>query len=164
MVLAAGLGATPLTAALQRPVPIQPVLGQALQLRRAAPFPFPYPVVQGAAVHLVPLNARELWVGATVEFPVEGTCKPPQADPAQLEQVRLQAIALDPTLADAEVVRSWSGLRPRPQGQPAPVIQALPGYTNIILAAGHYRNGVLLAPITAETVHQWMVNSGYCQI
>ena len=161
VVLAAGLGATPLTTTLKHSVPIQPVLGQALQLLRSTPCPYPYPVVNGADIHLVPLSSRHLWVGATVEFPIADPLIPPAADPALLEKVRQQAIALDPTLADAEILRSWSGLRPRPQGQAAPIIQILPGYDNVILAAGHYRNGVLLAPITAEKVHQLVINPDF---
>ena len=154
VILAAGLGSTPLTTTLQQTVPIQPVLGQAMQLRRSIPLPFPYPVINGEGIHLVPLNASELWVGATVEFPAENSFTPPEAEPALLEQVRQQVIALNPTLANAQIIRSWSGLRPRPQGQAAPVIQTLSGYDNVILATGHYRNGVLLAPITAELVEQ----------
>jgi glycine/D-amino acid oxidase-like deaminating enzyme len=46
------------------------------------------------------------------------------------------------------VVRHWQGLRCRPIGQPAPVLaEPEPG---LLLATGHYRNGVLLAPATAE--------------
>jgi glycine/D-amino acid oxidase-like deaminating enzyme len=53
-------------------------------------------------------------------------------------------------IAQAEVLRTWSGLRPRPVGQPAPVIKPLGNISNVILATGHYRNGVLLAPATAQ--------------
>ena len=49
-------------------------------------------------------------------------------------------------------MESWSGKRPRPQGQPAPVIGKLAGYHNVLLATGHYRNGVLLAPATAKEI------------
>jgi glycine/D-amino acid oxidase-like deaminating enzyme len=71
-----------------------------------------------------------------------------------LEEVRRQAIAFCPDLADGEILRSWSGKRPRPEGRPAPIIEALAGYNNVILATGHYRNGVLLAPATAVIVRE----------
>ena len=46
----------------------------------------------------------------------------------------------------------WHGLRARPSGRPAPLLEVLePG---LILATGHYRNGVLLAPATAEWVSE----------
>ncbi|MEL7144673.1 MAG: FAD-dependent oxidoreductase, partial [Cyanobacteria bacterium J06573_11] len=54
--------------------------------------------------------------------------------------------------ANAKVLSTWSGLRPRPVGQPAPVIKPLGNLENVTLATGHYRNGVLLAPATAQQV------------
>jgi len=48
------------------------------------------------------------------------------------------------------VLRQWQGLRARPLGRPAPLLEQLePG---LLLASGHYRNGVLLAPATAAWV------------
>ena len=67
-----------------------------------------------------------------------------------------EAIAFDPALAKAEMVRRWSGNRPRPFGRPAPIVEPLAGYPQVILAAGHYRNGVLLAPATAHLVKELM--------
>ncbi|PZD72409.1 Glycine oxidase [Acaryochloris thomasi RCC1774] len=152
VVITAGLDSQLLTAQLQPSLTLQPVLGQALRLKRPDPFAYPYPVVNGGDVHLVPLNAQELWVGATVEFPEEDSLESPQANPALLEQVLGDAIALDPTLATAEILQTWSGLRPRPDGRPAPVIETLASHPNVVLATAHYRNGVLLAPITAVRV------------
>ncbi|MGB7416038.1 MAG: FAD-dependent oxidoreductase [Thermosynechococcaceae cyanobacterium] len=152
VVLTSGLGSGPLTQSFQTPLTLQPVLGQALRLRRSEAFPNPYPVVNGGDVHLVPLDHQELWVGATVEFPSEDSIDSPELNLALLKQVLADAIALDPTLATAQIVKQWSGLRPRPQGRPAPVIEPLTDYRNVVLATGHYRNGVLLAPITADRV------------
>ena len=48
------------------------------------------------------------------------------------------------------MLRQWQGLRARPEGRPAPLLEALePG---LLLASGHYRNGVLLAPASAAWV------------
>jgi glycine oxidase len=152
VVLTSGLGSGPLAQHLQAPLTLQPVLGQALRLRRAQAVLYPYPVVNGGDVHLVPLNDHELWVGATVEFPPDESVEFPERNPVLLEQVLEAAIALDSSLAQAQIVKQWSGLRPRPQGRPAPVIEPLTDYRNVVLATGHYRNGVLLAPITAEKV------------
>lgn len=150
LILAAGLGSTPLTTSLHQPVDLRPVLGQALRLRLPAPLGIPEqePVITGNDVHIVPLGEGEYWVGATVEF--DGAT--PIADPALLEAVLHQAIALCPGLSDGKIVQQWSGLRPRPEGRPAPIIERLPGYRNVIVASGHYRNGVLLAPATALRV------------
>jgi glycine oxidase len=191
VIVAAGLGSTPLTAALSQPISIQPVLGQALHLKLdspeildrsqeagkpnpPAPFPareggerifrpspfrggvkelqnrLPQPVVTANDIHIVPLNDRECWVGATVEMPDD--LGDVVADPGLLDEVLQGAIGFCPMLVNSTIVRQWQGLRPRPQGRSAPIIDRLPGYSNVLLAAGHYRNGVLLAPATALEV------------
>ncbi|MCY7272444.1 MAG: FAD-dependent oxidoreductase, partial [Phormidesmis sp. CAN_BIN44] len=126
--------------------------GQAIHLRLDQPLGTDQPVITGNDVHLVPLGNCDYWVGATVEFPSDvGELAP---DAASFEAVMRQAIAFCPDLAHAETIRTWYGLRPRPQGRPAPIIERLSGYQNILLATGHYRNGVLLAPATAEKVRR----------
>ncbi|MBE9111087.1 FAD-binding oxidoreductase [Nodosilinea sp. LEGE 07298] len=157
IVLSTGLGTLPLTQTLDRPTAVGPVLGQALRLHLDTPLGQPdfQPVVNGHDIHLVPLGGGDYWVGATVEFPPETTldmalAMQPEAE--RLEEVLAGAIAYCPSLAAGTVTERWSGLRPRPQGQAAPMIQPLAGYNNIWLATGHYRNGVLLAPATALAV------------
>ncbi|MBD2124448.1 FAD-binding oxidoreductase [Trichocoleus sp. FACHB-262] len=153
LVVAAGLGSTPLTAALQQSIEIRPVLGQALHLQLDQPLGIleKQPVITGDDVHIVPLGSNQYWVGATVEF---AAAEEIVADEAQLQTVLEQAIAFCPALAKATVLKTWSGLRPRPEGRPAPIIGPLPGYSNVLLATGHYRNGVLLAPATAQMIRQ----------
>ncbi|MCC5896607.1 MAG: FAD-binding oxidoreductase [Phormidium sp. BM_Day4_Bin.17] len=150
LVIAAGLGTTLLTEQLQRAIAVRPVLGQAVRYRLSQPFPERFPVVTGGDVHVVPLSDYECWVGATVEFP--DAAGQVTADERLLEEVQEAAIALYPPLAEAEVIEQWSGLRPRPEGRSAPVIGKLENYENVLLATGHYRNGVLLAPATAIAI------------
>jgi glycine oxidase len=149
VLIAAGIGSTPLTSALQQTVDIRPVLGQALHIRLNPELNPPdfNPVVTGNDVHIVPLGKGEYWIGATVEFADESGHL--EAQTALLETVKEQAFRYCPALAQAEILRTWSGLRPRPEGRPAPIIEDLPGYNNVILATGHYRNGVFLATATA---------------
>jgi glycine oxidase len=157
VVLASGLGTTALTQTLGRPTAIGPVLGQGLELQLDSILGNPefQPVVNGNDIHIVPLGEGRYWVGATVEFPPEIAPADvlelkPEAE--RLEEVRQSAIAFCPALAQGNIVRQWFGLRPRPQGQAAPVIKPVAGYANVWLATGHYRNGVLLAPATAIAV------------
>ncbi|MCT7981916.1 FAD-binding oxidoreductase [Laspinema sp. A4] len=164
LVMSAGLGSTPLTAGLESPVEIRPVLGQAIHLRLETPMGNgeSQPVITGEDVHIVPSQGgdypvTDYWVGATVEFTGEGD--PMKGDPALLQQVLQRAIAFCPDLASGEIVRTWSGLRPRPEGQPAPLIGPLAGFGNVLLATGHYRNGVLLAPATALEIRQAIAGS-----
>jgi glycine/D-amino acid oxidase-like deaminating enzyme len=157
LVISAGLGSTPLTANLAQPVEIRPVLGQAIQVRLEQPLAAIQPVITGNDVHIVPVGGGDYWVGATVEFePAQGELKP---DQQQFESVMQQAIDLCPALGQSQRIRQWYGLRPRPQGRPAPIVEPLPGYSNVLLATGHYRNGVLLAPATAAAVRQAIVGS-----
>lgn len=147
LIIAAGLGSFPLTQHLKQPLPLTPVLGQAMRVRLPANSSAQglQWAVTGHDVHIIPLGNREYWVGATVEFPEQPLVNP-------LDRVWEAACGYYPALADAEVVETWSGERPRPAEQVAPVIELLSGYDNVILATGHYRNGVLLAPATAAKV------------
>ena len=57
------------------------------------------------------------------------------------------AIALSPTLASAELTKTWCNFRPHVEGRPLVGASSLPG---LFLATGHHRNGILLAKQTAE--------------
>jgi glycine oxidase len=154
LVISAGVGSSQ----IEKSIDIRPVLGQAIHLRLPKPLSqSDLPVITGNDVHIVPLGGTEYWIGATVEFPTEaGEVLPP--DRAMFDQVMREAIEFCPSLKDAEPIRSWFGLRPRPQGRSAPVIEELE--PNVLLASGHYRNGVLLAPATAEEVKERILSSG----
>ncbi|MCF3607960.1 FAD-binding oxidoreductase [Planktothrix agardhii 1033] len=156
----AGLGTTPLISDIakennrEKLINIRPVLGQALQVRcleTLGNLGFE-PVITGNDIHIVPLGNAEYWIGATVEFPEHGD--EILANSELLNLVLKGAIAICPALENATIIKQWSGLRPRPEGIPAPVIGNLPGFENILLATGHYRNGVLLAPATANEIQE----------
>jgi glycine/D-amino acid oxidase-like deaminating enzyme len=163
VIISAGLGSAGLTSQLNQKIDIRPVLGQAIHFHVGYALGNPdfQPAITGDDVHIVPCGAgivspTDYWVGATVEFPdTEGYALPPDTD--LLESVKQQAIAFCPELKNATITRTWSGLRPRPEGRPAPVIEKLPGYSNILVATGHYRNGVLLAPATAVTIREMII-------
>lgn len=155
VIITAGLGSELLTTQLDQPLPLMPVLGQGLRVQvpeTLGDVAF-QPVINGDDVHLVPLGDRCYGVAATVEFPPEGE-RSPLPEAAALDAVWQAAVAFCPALQTGEILSTWYGLRPRPQGQAAPVIQPLTGWRNAIVATGHYRNGVLLAPATAQTVRE----------
>ena len=158
VILATGLGTSPLIKPLGGELDIKPVYGQALLIKndRWSHNDDFNPVITGNDVHIVPLKNQEFWLGATVEFPENdnGDVTPEEL----LDDLHNQAISFCPNLVDAPVMFSWTGKRPRPDGKPAPVIEKLSGYDNVILAAGHYRNGVLLAPATAGLVSNMISN------
>lgn len=151
LVLALGLGTMNLLAGLGHALPLAPVLGQALELELPADPHWTWPgVVVWRGVNLVPrpdpgTGGRRLWLGATLE-PGD------QAAAAALADLRHLGGEAPPWLREAAVVRSWRGLRCQPIGQPAPVLaEPEPG---LLIASGHYRNGVLLAPATAEWLEE----------
>jgi glycine oxidase len=150
VIIAAGLGSTSLLAP-HTPIDIQPVLGQALQIRLPQPLGNPafQPVIVSEDVNIVPCGGNDYWVGATVEFPIDGVMT---AQAENLEKVKQIAIAICPDLAQGEIIRTWQGLRPRPQHRPAPVIDRVGANQRVLVATGHYRNGILLAPATARII------------
>ncbi|MEM1393908.1 MAG: FAD-dependent oxidoreductase [Cyanobacteria bacterium P01_H01_bin.150] len=161
-IISAGLGSSPLTEQLNQKVDIRPVLGQAIHLRLSHPLGKTkfQPAITCNDTYIVPRRgdvypATDYWVGATVEFTQENG--EVVADKKLLETTLQSAIATCPELAKAQIIDTWSGLRPRPEGRPAPVIEKLPGYDNVILASAHYRNGVLLAPATAQMVKEMIL-------
>ena len=152
LVIAAGLGSTDLTKELTQNIILQPVLGQAVHLKLETEIESSFqPVVTGNDVHVLPLNQGEYWVGATVEFPNSNNI-PLKPDDQLLESVLYKAFSFYPSLKQAKILKHWTGYRPRPINLSAPIIEKLTGYNNVVLATGHYRNGVLLAPATASIV------------
>lgn len=72
-----------------------------------------------------------------------------------LQSIVSAAVELVPELGDAEIVETWSGLRPgTPDGLP---ILGPTGIEGLLAATGHFRNGILLAPVTAKLIKDWIV-------
>lgn len=128
---------------------VRPVKGQTVRLR----FPGGPPItrvvrgrVKGSPVYVVPRQDGELVVGASSEE--TGFDRTPRAG-AVYELLR-DAQSLLPELGEAQWVEVCTGLRP---GSPdnAPIIGRA-GIDGLVYATGHYRNGILLTPITADGV------------
>jgi glycine/D-amino acid oxidase-like deaminating enzyme len=157
VVISAGLGSAKMST-----LDLRPVLGQAIQVTMAEPIGTPgfQPVITGHDVHLIPVNQTpenlDYYVGATVEFQAEPTIGALKPDPTAFDTLWTQACGMIPALESATQVRRWSGLRPRPNGRPAPIIEWTDENSKILLATGHYRNGVLLAPATAMEVRSML--------
>jgi len=121
-------------------IPVEPVRGQIVELTDEQPFPT---VLASDDVYLVPRSNGRILVGATVErvgFRKEVTA-------AGVARLLAAALALAPTLERARMSDAWSGLRPgTPDG--LPLLGESP-VSGLFLAAGHFRNGVQLAPLTA---------------
>ena len=121
-----------------------PVKGQMLALAMSRALMRRVVWVPGA--YLVPRDDGRLLVGATVEdaaFDVRVTA-------GGIRSLLDAALAAVPALRDLALVETWAGLRPAsPDGLPYLGATSLEGY---FVAAGHHRNGVLLAPATARAL------------
>ncbi|ADU51957.1 glycine oxidase ThiO [Thermaerobacter marianensis DSM 12885] len=150
-VLAGGVFNASLAAHLGIRLPVVPVKGQILAVE---PPPGLHPFLRGqvpvfgGGVYLVPRLDGRLLIGATEE-PAAGYDR--SVTLGAITHLALAAQELAPDLKDARWLEARSGLRP---GTPdrRPLLGLLPGYTNVVVAAGHYRNGILLAPLTGRIV------------
>ncbi len=125
--------------------PVRPVKGEMIALRPPDGAVLPQPFIWGNGVYLVPRVSR-LLVGATVS---ESGFDTSLTDAAQ-DWLLAQAAGLMPALADWTVEEHWAGLRPgSPDGLPIIGPTSVEG---VYVASGQYRNGILLAPLIAQSV------------
>ena len=134
-------------------VPVRPVRGQLLHLGWRET-PLPSRVVWSSGCYTVPWPDGSLLVGATVEdagFDESTTA-------GGVESLVRAVCRLLPAAAASNLVEARAGLRPAtPDG--LPLIGTLPEVPALVFATGHYRNGILLAPLTAQLVERLMCDA-----
>jgi glycine oxidase len=133
---------------LARRLPLRPVKGQTLRLR--GPLPATR-IIRSEHVYVVPRATGETVVGATVEDAGFDDTATEEAT----RTLMAHAIRAVPAVAELELVEAVASLRP---GTPddGPLIGEWEG---LLVAGGHYRNGILLAPITADAVAALLVGA-----
>ena len=134
--------------------PIRPVKGQILRLRASGGAALPgrcvRGIVRGCPVYLLPRDSGELVVGATQEELGADT----RVTAGGLWELLRDARTLVPGITELDFAEAIAGLRPgTPDNAPVLGPAGLPG---VVLATGHFRGGVLLAPITAEVVAEYL--------
>lgn len=138
------------------PIAIEPVRGQMICYRPAEKL-FRH-VIFSERGYMVPRRDGRLLVGATVEH-----CGfDDSVTKAALIALRRAAAAIAPKLADEAIVEEWAGLRPE-AADGRPVIGAIPGIENLFAATGHFRNGILLAPATADVIAEMLAGDANLQ-
>ena len=146
VVLAAGARGAGLALPAGVEIPVRPVKGQILRLGGDAARPVATRIVRTPEVYAVPRADGRLVVGATVEE--QGYDQAVTAG-GVLELLRAAYDVL-PGITELELLQASAGHRPAtPDNQPAVGEGALPG---LVWATGHWRNGVLLAPVTADAI------------
>jgi glycine oxidase len=136
--------------------PLRPVKGQILRLRSASDCPpgllarAVRGIVRGSSVYLVPRESGELVIGATQEELGADT----RVTAGGIWELLRDARTIVPGITELELAEAVAGLRPgTPDNAPVLGPSALPG---LVLATGHFRAGVLLAPVTADVIISYL--------
>ena len=132
--------------------PVRPVKGQLLYLRGPADQPLCSRNVRGLEVYVVPRTDGRVVVGATIEEQGFDTTVTAGA----VHDLLRAALELLPDVAELELAETVVGLRP---GSPdnAPMLGPA-GPDGLVVATGHYRNGILLTPVTADAIAELLAS------
>lgn len=148
VVLATGWSAPELADLMGFALPVEPAKGQMLA---TAPTAQRIATNVSSTLVVLQLPTGEVLAGGTVEY------VGPDLEPTRAVTKRIAAEArrVFPFLEEIAFERAWAGLRPHTPDD-MPVIDRAPGLDNVWLAAGHFKNGVLLAPITGRLIAEWI--------
>ena len=149
VVLAAGAWSSAI--ALSKPIAeVKPIRGQ--MIAYSTPSPVLRHVVYSPRGYLVPRRDGRTLVGATVED--AGFEKALTAD--AVSALGEAALEIVPGLANLDIYDTWAGLRPFASGG-LPIVGPVKELPGLFVATGHYRNGILLAPISAAVAADWVL-------
>ena len=140
-VLAAGCWSGQMAQLFKMNLPVRPIRGQILELQTNRELPY---TVWSGPWYWVPRGEGRLLVGATIED--AGFNAHVTAD--GLLSILKGTMRFAPWLREARFCRAWAGLRPDTRDH-APIL-GRGELSNLVMATGHYRSGILLAPITAR--------------
>jgi glycine oxidase len=145
VVLAAGAWTSLINSSGMALPKLEPVRGQMLCYETR--LPIARHVIYGSHGYLVPRSDGRLLAGSTTEW--AGFDK--RVTEEGVRAIRSMAIEIAPALAQLTPVDSWAGFRPRAKDD-LPVLGPCKEIAGLFYATGHYRNGILLAPITAQLI------------
>ncbi|HSE17769.1 MAG TPA: glycine oxidase ThiO [Pyrinomonadaceae bacterium] len=152
-VIAAGTWSSFIKTAPQSPIPtIEPVRGQMVCLE-AKPRLTRH-VIYSPRGYIVPRQDGRLLAGSTSEHAGFAKC----VTAGGIATILRNALEISPAIADLPVVDTWAGLRPRAAGG-LPVLGPCGEIDGLFCATGHYRNGILLAPLTGELISEAIISS-----
>jgi glycine oxidase len=142
------------TSLIEPPCPfkIEPVRGQMICYKSQTGFA--RHVIYSSNGYLVPRRDGRILAGSTTE--AVGFDK--RVTKAGIAHIQSMALEIIPALAKLPLADSWAGFRPR-AADGLPVIGPWDGIEGLVFATGHYRNGILLAPITGELVAQVVIDA-----
>jgi glycine oxidase len=157
LVIAAGAWAARFSEWLHVDLPVSPQRGQILTLLQPIlPLRF---IIFGEAAYLAPKSGNTVFVGATKEdadFEKKLTA-------GGIAWLLNTATRLVPSLESSPLDQMWAGLRPKtPDNQP--ILGPAPGWENITLATGHGSVGIMLSPITGQTIAELIITGQVPQV
>jgi len=136
---------------IQMPLKVEPVRGQIIAYRTAKRL-FEH-VIYSERGYLVPRRDGRILAGATSEHAGFDDV----TTEAAAESLKQMAFEISPSLSGLSVADHWSGLRPF-AADGLPILGGLNGIDDLTIATAHYRNGILLAPVTADIIASRIVN------
>lgn len=146
VVLAGGAFSGLLSEELGIRLPLYPMKGQMIELGVWSP-PIKANIWNAGNFYVVPKKDGRVIVGATEETDVHD----PRPTLGGVQELADEALRLIPSLSGARFSRSWGGLRPATHSGD-PILGPVEGWEGLLLATGHFRNGVLLSAITGKVV------------
>jgi glycine/D-amino acid oxidase-like deaminating enzyme len=132
--------------------PVKPIRGQMIAFQTAKRL-FEK-VIYSPRGYLVPRIDGRILAGATVED--VGFDK--NITTSGIEFLRENALEIAPSLVNLEIAEKWAGLRPCAPDN-LPILGTFPQVENFFLATAHYRNGILLAPLTAQILAENIIEN-----
>jgi glycine oxidase len=151
VVLAAGAWSGQIAAAAGISLPVFPAKGQIVVAR------LPQPVLRHVVyqeIYVIPRALGEHIIGSTVEY--VGFDK--RVTIEAVSTLLAEATRLAPALREAEMVASYGCLRPG-SADGLPLLGRIEGLQGLVIATGHFRNGILLAPITGTLIAELILKS-----
>ena len=150
VLLAAGSWSGELARQIGLELPVEPVKGQ-IVLLRDEPGKVNH-IIKHDDVYLVPRLDGHILVGASMER----VGFEPGTTEAVVNNLLEATYRITPGLKDSKIIQQWMGFRPgSPDGMP--YLGPVDGYPGLWVATGHYRNGVALAPGTADLMSRWIM-------
>jgi glycine oxidase len=150
VLITAGCFSGDMDSGIARYAPTRPVRGQMIALSHAEVRLTR--VLRSEKGYLVPRPDGRIVAGSTLEN--AGFAK--AVTPEGIQKIFNAALKLVPSLATAEILETWSGLRPG-TADDLPILGPT-GVEGLLIATGHYRNGILLAPVTATLIREWITS------
>lgn len=131
-------------------LPLRPVKGQALSVALSDPPEIEH-VIRGVSTYCVPKDDGRMVIGSTMEE--EGFDKRTTA--GGVLDLLHKAYEILPFIYEQELLETWANLRPA-MIDSLPALGPAPATENLGFATGHYRNGILLTPVTIKLMTEWL--------